>query len=410
MTTRKWDTLIVNANLATMTDNGCAYGEIRQAAIAMDSACIAWVGPMSDLPDAPQQCASTLFNANGMWITPGLIDCHTHLLFAGSRAWEFEFRLNGKSYQEIAEDGGGILSTVRATREASDSRLLADTANRLQHMLAEGVTSVEIKSGYGLSLEQELRMLSACKRLQDRHPIDIYPTLLAAHAIPEEFTGRADDYVNLICEDIIPQVAEQHLADSVDAYCETLAFSVEQVRRVFEAARAHSLDVRLHADQFSDSGGAALAAEYKALSADHLEYASDAGIEAMARSGTTAVLLPGAYYMLGETQLPPIERMREHQVRMAVATDCNPGSSPLSSILTALNLSCICFRLSPEEALAGVTINAAHALGIAHRAGSLEVGKIADLALWHIDEPAELAYWIGGRKCRHLYKNGECLF
>lgn len=407
---RKWDKLIVNANLATMSDNGHVYGQIRDAALAINSSNIAWIGKLADLPDAPENCANSLFNANGLWLTPGLIDCHTHLIFAGSRAWEFEFRLNGKSYQEIAEDGGGILSTVRATRNATDNTLLSETGSRLQHLLAEGVTSIEIKSGYGLDLENEMRILSACKRLQDRHPIDIYPTLLGAHAVPEEFSDNPDGYVDLVCEEMIPRAADQNLAEFVDAYCETLAFSQAQVRRVFDAAKAHGLDVRLHADQFSDTGGAALAAEYGALSADHLEYTTEEGVRAMAESGTVAVLLPGAFYMLKETHRPPIDKMREHGVRIAVATDCNPGSSPLSSILTTLNLSCITLGLTPEEALKGVTVNAARALGIEHRCGTLEVGKVADIALWNIEEPSELAYWIGGRKCRHLYKNGEPLF
>ena len=405
---RKWDHLIINANLATMRDDH--YGIVEQGALAIADTRIAWVGCMKDLPGAPDDCAAEVHSATGQWLTPGLIDCHTHLVFAGDRSGEFEQRLEGASYEEIARAGGGILSTVRATRAADESELVQLAASRLRHLISEGVTTLEVKSGYGLSTESELRMLRAARRLDDRSPATIVTTLLAAHAVPPEFQNRADAYIDLVCNEMLPQAHDEGLVDAVDAYCEKLAFSPAQVRRVLEAAAGLGLPVKLHADQLSDLGGAELAASLGALSADHLEYTSDAGVAALARAGTVAVLLPGAYYALREERLPPIAALREHGVPMAVATDCNPGTSPLSSLITAMNHACISFRMTPAEALRGVTVNAARALGLGDQVGRLEVGLQADLALWEISHPAALAYWVGGRRCRRLYKRGTLVY
>ncbi len=409
-TNKRWSHLILNANLATMVEGGEPYGAIEHAALAISDQNIAWLGPVTDLPDAPEKCAPEVFSAGGRWLTPGLIDCHTHLIFAGSRASEFEQRLAGKTYQEIAAEGGGIMSTVRATRAADEDDLIEDASQRLRHWLAEGVTTIEIKSGYGLDLDSELRLLNAIRRLRERQAIDVRATCLAAHAVPDEFRDDPDGYVDLICEELLPEVKRRGLADAVDAYCEPLAFSADQVRRVFRTAAELGLPVKLHADQFSNSGGAALAAEFSALSADHLEFTDERGVAALAAAGTVAVLLPGAFHTLGETQQPPLRELREAAVPLAVATDCNPGTSPVSSLLTALNLACVRFGLSPEESLRGASLNAARALGIDARVGSLEVGKRADLALWDIEHPAELAYWVGGRLCRRVYKSGQLLY
>jgi imidazolonepropionase len=407
---KKWDCLIINAHLATMTDNGGPYGAIRHGALAIADQRIAWLGPVNELPDAPESCAKEVYAASGLWLTPGLIDCHTHLVFAGNRAIEFEQRLNGVSYEEIAARGGGILSTVEATRSAMESNLVEAATGRLRHLLSQGVTRVEIKSGYGLNVAAEFCMLRAIRRLRERQAIDISATFLGAHAIPPEFKEDADAYIDLICAEMLPRVQAEGLADAVDAYCESIAFTAAQVHRVFSTAAELGLPVKLHADQLSDCGGAALAAEFYALSADHLEYTSEAGVKAMAAAGTVAVLLPGAFHTLQDPRKPPIQRFRDHGVPMAIATDCNPGSSPLSSILSAMNYACIHFRLTPEESLCGATINAARALGIDGQIGSLELGKMADLALWEIDEPAELAYWVGGRRCRRLYKDGQVVY
>ncbi len=407
---KKWDRLIVGGNLATFADNGIPYGAIENGAIAISGRQIAWIGPVNELPNAPSECAEVVDRAHGRWILPGFIDCHTHLIFAGNRAQEFEQRLQGKSYAEIAQDGGGIAYTVQQTREATESDLVDLAAHRLRHLQAEGVTTIEIKSGYGLQVATERAMLKAARRLDDRYPMEIFTTFLGAHAMPPNYAGSKDDYIKLVIEDMLPTIAEENLADAVDAYCEHLAFDTEQVRRVFEAAAELDLPVKLHADQFSDCGGAALAAEFSALSADHLEYTSAAGIRALADAGTVAVLLPGAFHTLSETQLPMIDAMRKHQVPMAVATDCNPGSSPLSSILVAINFACVYFGLTVDEALSGATRNAAKALGVHDRLGTLEVGKQADVAIWDVSHPSELAYWIGGRRCETLYKAGEAVF
>ncbi|MGH8704907.1 MAG: imidazolonepropionase, partial [Burkholderiales bacterium] len=342
-------------------------------------------------------------DARGAWITPGLVDCHTHLVYAGNRAHEFEQRLKGASYEEIARAGGGIAATVRETRAASEAELAAAAAKKLEQWTAQGVTVIEIKSGYGLDLDTELKMLRAARSLGSR--IAVKTTFLGAHAVPEEYRERADEYVALVCDEMLPAAAP--LADAVDAFCETIAFSVKQTAKVFGAARKLGLPVKLHADQLSDTGGAQLAAQFGALSADHLEYANEAGIEAMAKAGTVAVLLPGAFYFLRETRQPPVAALRRHGVPIALATDHNPGSSPFTSILLAMNMGCTLFRLTPEEALAGVTRNGARALGMQATHGTLETGKQADLAFWDIESPAELVYAIGANPCVRVVRAGK---
>ncbi len=398
-----FDLLITGAHLATMAGEA-PYGTIRDGAVGIVGETIAWVGAERDLPR--DVSARRIFHARGAWATPGLIDCHTHLVYAGNRVDEFEARLNGASYADIARAGGGIKATVRATRAASEDELVAMGRPRLEALAGEGVTTVEIKSGYGLATEAECRQLRAARRLAAEVGVDLRTTLLAAHAVPVELDGRADDYIDLVCRETIPAAAGEGIADAVDAFCETIGFSEAQTRRVFAAARAHGLRVKLHADQLSDAGGAALAAEFGALSADHLEYTSDAGVAAMARAGTVAVLLPGAFHLLRETQVPPIAAFRAHGVPMAVATDCNPGTSPSTSLPLMLNMACTLFRLTPEEALAGVTRHAARALGLSDR-GTLAVGQRADLAFWDIVAPAELCYWMGGNRCRGTVRAGR---
>ncbi len=398
-----WDSLWVNARLATMVTGGAPYGVIENGALAASDGRIAWAGPGDALP---AEGAAETMDLDGAWVTPGLIDCHTHLVFGGDRAAEFEERLSGVPYAEIARRGGGILSTVRATREAGEALLLARADRRLEALRAGGVTTVEIKSGYGLDLETECRMLRVARALGRRPDIDVVTSFLGLHAVPPaEEIGRAA-FVDAVSGPMLEAVAAEGLADAVDAFCEGIAFSAEEVRRFFEAARALGLPLRLHADQLSDCGGAELAGRLGALSADHVEYASEAGVRAMARAGTVAVLLPGAFYVLGERQSPPVAAFRAAGVPMAVATDANPGSSPLLSPLLALNMACVLFRLTPEEALRGMTVNAARALGLDDR-GTLEVGKLADLAVWRIDRPAELAYWIGQSPLELLVKAGR---
>jgi imidazolonepropionase len=402
MSAATFDLVITGAHLATMTgDAPC--GALVDGALGIAGERIAWLGAARDLPRNAK--AARTLAAGGRWLTPGLIDCHTHLVYAGNRAHEFEARQDGATYADIAKAGGGINATVRATREASEDELIAQSRPRLAALAAEGVTSIEIKSGYGLDTANELKQLAAAKKLAAELGVDVRTTLLAAHAVPPEFAGRADAYVDLICRETIPAAAGAGLAHAVDAYCESIGFTPAQTRRVFEAARAQGLPVKLHADQLSDSDGAALAAEFGALSADHLEYTNDAGVTAMARAGTVAVLLPGAFYALRESQLPPIAALRARGVPMAVATDCNPGTSPVTSLLLMLNMACTLFRLTPEEALAGATKHAARALGLADR-GTLAIGQRADLALWDIAAPAELAYRIGGNPCTGIVRAG----
>ena len=399
----RFDLLVTGANLATMA-SGVPYGAIRDGAIGIVGDRIAWVGAERDLPrDA---AAHRLLHVPGAWATPGLIDCHTHLVYAGNRASEFEARQNGATYADIARAGGGINATVRATRAAGDDDLVAASRGRLEALAAEGVTTVEIKSGYGLDTVNECRQLVAARRVAAEVGVDVRTTLLAAHAVPAEFSGRADDYIDLVCRETIPAAAKARLADAVDAFCETVGFTPAQTRRVFAAARAHGLPVKLHADQLSDTGGAALAAEFGALSADHLEYANEDGVAAMARAGTVAVLLPGAFYALRETRLPPVAALRARGVPTAVATDCNPGTSPTLSLLLMLNMACTLFALTPEEALAGATVHAARALGLRDR-GTLAKGQRADLALWNIVSPAELCYRIGGNPCIGIVRAGR---
>lgn len=398
-----WDAIWINANLATMADGTDSFGTVSDAAIAIADGRIAWLGAQRELPDQPERCAKVLHDAGHRWITPGLIDCHTHLVFAGDRAAEFEQRLKGASYAEIAASGGGINATVRATRDATPAVLTEAAMERIERLAAEGVTTVEIKSGYGLDVATEKRCLEVARAIGQTSSLDVVTTFLGAHSVPPEFKNDSDSYVDLICSEMLPEIAQAGLADAVDAYCEALAFSAQQVTKVFRAADAHGLPVKLHADQFSDSGGAALAASFGALSADHLEYANQRGIDAMSGAGTTAVLLPGAFYFLGEKQLPPVQKLRDAGVSMALATDMNPGSSPCFSLLTILNMGCVLFGLSPDEALAAVTRNAAKALGLADR-GVLEVGKRADFVVWDIAHPRDLSCQLGVNPCHTVVK------
>lgn len=378
---------------------GGRYHAIDPGAIGVTAGKIEWIGAMDALDGAPESVARAVHDAMYAWITPGLIDCHTHLVYSGNRAREFELRLGGATYEDLARAGGGIMSTVRATREASEAGLLQAAADRARRLRSEGVTVIEVKSGYGLNTDAEMKCLRVARALEASADIKISTTFLGAHALPPEFAGQSDAYIDLVCEEMLPAVAAAQLADAVDAFCESIAFSPAQTRRVFERARSLGLPVKLHADQLSDSGGAALAASFGALSADHLEYTSEPGVAAMARAGTVAVLLPGAFYFLRERQVPPIAALRAHAVPIALSTDCNPGSSPATSILLMLNMACTLFRLTPEEALAGVTIHAAKALGLAATHGSLEVGKVADLVFWDVESPAVLAYEIGANRC-----------
>ncbi len=398
------DLLIRHANLATLAE-AQGFGECLDGAVVVAKGRIAWIGADRDLPATMQ--ADRELDAQGAWLTPALIDCHTHLIWAGSRTNEFEQRLHGASYQDIARAGGGIASSVRATRAADEVELVRLALPRAKALRAEGVTTLEIKSGYGLERDTELRMLRAARALGQMLDLHIKTTLLAAHALPPEYAGRADDYVTLICEDILPAAHAAGLVDAVDAFCEGIGFSPAQTRRVFEAARALSLPVKLHADQLSDLGGAALAAEFGGLSADHVEYTSDASIAAMARAGTVAVLLPGAFYCLRETRVPPIEGFRAHGVPMALSTDCNPGTSPCTSLLLMLHMACTFFRLTPAEALAGVTRHAARALGLQGELGQLRVGFQADLALWAIEHPRDLAACFGRNPLLRAWREGR---
>jgi len=389
-----------------MVGGGEPYGAIRDAVLVIREGRIAWLGDAAGAPSELVGNPEQTLDAEGGWATPGLIDCHTHLVFGGDRAREFEMRLRGASYEEIARAGGGILSTVKATRGASEDELVASASRRLATLLEHGVTTVEVKSGYGLDVPSELRMLRVARRLADEHPVTVSTTLLAAHALPPEFEADRGAYLSLICDEMIPAAVAEGLADALDAFCEGIAFTREECARVFEAGARHGLSVRLHADQLSDLGGAALASEHMARSADHLEYASEAGVEAMAEAGVTAVVLPGAFYFLGGGHLPPIDAFRRRAVPIAIATDLNPGSSPVGSPLLAMNMACVLFGLTPEEALAGMTRNAAPVLGVAGESGTLEVGSRADIAVWSVDRPAELSYWVGSNPCSAVVQNG----
>ena len=385
-------TLLRNAQIATMTP-GKSYGLIENGAVVISADRIKWVGAEKELPDEFAGLQGK--NLEGRLVTPALIDCHTHLVYGGSRATEFELRLKGASYEEISRSGGGILSTVKATRTATEEELFTQSLPRFDALLAEGVGTVEIKSGYGLDLETEIKMLRVARKLGKERSVRVKTSFLGAHAIPPEFSGKADAYIDFVCEEVLPAVHYENLADAVDGFCENIAFSPNQISRVFEKAKSFGLPVKLHAEQLSNLGGARLAAKYGALSADHLEFLDQTGVEVMGESGTVAVLLPGAFYTLRETQLPPLDSLRKAEVPIAIATDCNPGSSPLTSILLCMNMSCTLFRMTPEEALCGVTIIAAQALGIGDEVGTIEVGKKAELAVWNVDQPAELAYRVG---------------
>lgn len=399
----EFDSVWLDVNLATINDND--YGIIENAAIAIKAGKIAWLGPRSELPSF-DVLLTPVYHGKGAWITPGLIDCHTHLVYGGNRAKEFEMRLQGASYQDIANAGGGIVSTVTATREADEETLYVAAKNRLNALMKEGVTTVEVKSGYGLNPETEVKMLRIARLLGEHHPVDIKTTFLGAHALPAEFTGDSDGYIDLVCGEMIERIVSENLADAVDVFCESVGFSAAQTRRVFEAATKHHLPVKLHAEQMSNLGGSELAASFNALSVDHIEHLDERGVKAIAKSGTVAVVLPGAFYFLRETKLPPFDLLRRYKVPMAIATDANPGSSPLCSLLLMLNMACTLFRMTPYEALAGVTLNAARALAIDDKVGSLAVGKQADFAVWDITHPAELAYQYGVNPCQQVIKNG----
>ena len=394
-------TLWQHCHIATMARG--EYSIIEDGAMVTAGSLIEWIGPRAELP--PGDYAQT-HDLQGAWVTPGLIDCHTHTVFGGNRSGEFEQRLQGVSYAEIAAAGGGIASTVRATRAATEDELFDSSRKRLRSLLRDGVTTVEIKSGYGLDLANERKMLRVARRLGQELPVSVRATCLAAHALPPEYKDRADDYIEHICNEMLPTLAAEGLVDAVDAFCEYLAFSTEQVERVFKVAQRLGLPVKLHAEQLSSLHGSSLAARYQALSADHLEFMTEEDAIAMAAAGTVAVLLPGAFYFLRETQLPPMDALRKHGVKIAIASDLNPGTSPALTVRLMLNMACTLFRMTPEEALAGVTRHAATALGMGDTHGSLEVGKVADFVAWQIDRPADLAYWLGGELDKRVVRHG----
>ena len=403
-TSLRWDGLLLGASLATL-DGDHGYGGIEDGALGWKDGVLTFVGPRSALPEAPEALSSEIIRLDGGWITPGLVDCHTHVVFADDRAHEFELRLQGASYEDIARAGGGILSTVRAVRAASEEELFAQSLPRARALLRDGATTLEIKSGYGLDLDNERKMLRVARRLGETLGIGVRTTFLGAHALPPEFAGDADGYIDAVL-DWLPLLHAEGLVDAVDAFCEGIGFTPAQTRRVFDVARTLGIPVKLHADQLSDLDGAALVAGFGGLSADHVEYTSEAGVRAMAAGGTVAVLLPGAFHCLRETKLPPIDAFRGHGVAMAVATDCNPGTAPLLSLRQAMSLACTHFRLTPEEALRGATVHAARALGLRDR-GLLRVGLRADLVHWRIRRPAELCYWLGGELAGNVFIAGQ---
>jgi imidazolonepropionase len=397
-----FDTVYVGFNAATMVPTG-DYGPIKDAAIGVENGRIAWLGPASELPHH----TATIVNLGGGWVTPGLVDCHTHLVFGGDRSAEYEMRLQGTSYQAIAKAGGGIASTVTDTRSASAEELLTCAKKRLQALMADGVTCVEVKSGYGLDLATEEKMLRVARTLGEQLSVTLRTTCLAAHALPPEYQGEADAYIDLVCEQIIPAIAKAGLADAVDGFCEGIAFSVAQIERVFQTALTYQLPVKLHAEQLSNLGGSGLAAKYHALSSDHLEYLSHEDAHAMADAGTVAVILPGAFFCLKETQQPPIQKLRELGVPMAIASDCNPGSAPVLSLRLMMGMACTMFGFTPLEALQGVTCHGAQALGLGHSHGQLKLGYAADFVCWDIQKPAELSYWLGGQLVKQRIVAGQ---
>ena len=402
----RWDGLLVNARLVTLAGDA-GYGVIEDGALGWHDGMMVFAGHRTDLPALPASLADERVDAQGEWVTPGLIDCHTHVVFGGDRAGEFEQRLQGASYEDIARSGGGIVSTVRATRAASEDDLFAQSLPRARALRDDGVTTLEIKSGYGLDFDNERKMLRVARRIGDALGIRVRTTYLGAHALPPEFAGRADDYIDAVCR-WLPALRAEGLVDAVDAFCERIGFTAAQTQRVFEAARALGIPVKLHADQLSDGGGAALVAGFAGLSADHVEYTSEAGVTALKQAGSVAVLLPGAFHVLRETKLPPLDAFRAHGVPMAVATDCNPGTSPLQSLRLAMSLACTHFRLTPEEALRGATVHAARALGLKDR-GRLVVGQRADFVRWRIGQPAQLAYWLGGDLVSAVHVGGRVI-
>lgn len=402
-----WDSIWINGSVAT-GENG--YGFIEHGAIAVKNNEIAWVGEAANLPGKAENLAKQVHDLLGCCITPGLIDCHTHLVYAGNRANEFEMRLQGKSYEEIAKQGGGIMATVSATRSASENDLLKQSLPRVRALMSKGVTTIEIKSGYGLDWQTEAKILRVAKIIGDELPVTIKTTFLGAHTFPPEFKQQPEQYVDYLCDEMIPAVAKEKLADAIDVFCETIAFNIQQTERIFKVAKSHNLAIKCHAEQLSDSGSALLAAKYQALSADHLEYANEKSVQALADAGTVAVLLPGAYYYLREKSCPPVPLFRQYNVPIAIATDCNPGTSPTTSLPLMMNMACTLFRLTPEETFSAVTKNAARALGIEKTCGTLSIGKHADFAIWDISHPRELSYVIDAANLISLVKNGEILF
>ncbi len=404
--TAAWDRLIVDCRLATMRANGAPYGAIEDGALLIGDGRIVFAGPRNELPSDATNHTKEIDSLDGRWVTPGLVDCHTHIVFAGDRVADFEARLKGTSYEDIARKGGGIATTVRATRAASEADLVNSAALRLEHMIRDGLTTIEVKSGYGLDRDTEFRMLAVAKELGRRYGVRVCTTYLGLHALPAEFANNRSGYVNLVANEILPALKKATLIDAVDAFMEPIAFSGEEISTFFRAAKKLGLPVKLHADQRGNRGGAKLAAEFRALSADHIEHADEAGVKALAQAGTVAVILPGAFLFLRETQKPPLELLRRYKVPLAIATDCNPGSSPIVSPLAVMHLACALFELTPEEALAGMTRNGAHALGLGNEIGTLETGKTADLAVWSVEHPSELAYWLGLPLCEKTYVRG----
>lgn len=403
-----WDSLWSNTHLIS-SDSADDLKIIRDGAIGVTDGKIAWIGKQSELSAKPELLAKEHHDLQGWWLTPGFLDCHTHLVYSGNRAHEFALRLQGKTYTEIARAGGGILSTVNATRSASEQQLFAESLERLNALVQQGVTTVEIKSGYGLDLENERKILNVARQLAKATKLDVINTFLGAHTIPLEYKENPDDYVKLLCEFILPTLAREKLIDQVDAFCDKTAFNVEQTKKIFQSAKDLQLPIKLHADQLSEQGGAELAAHFSALSADHLEHATEKGIAMLAKTGTVAVLLPGAFYFLREKKMPPIELLRQHKVPIAIATDCNPGTSPTTSLTLMLNMACILFNLTPTEAILGVTRYAAQALGLQRTHGTLAIGKIADFAVWNIQSPEELCYHVASSTCKKVIKKGKIL-